>query len=97
MDVPIETDALMISIHTIEDQMIYDTAEFYIYEGNDWSAIPVEILSPHEIRLSIGIERNREHKEGDDSQEFTITGGLAYPEGLDIDLRNTGLCFINSL
>jgi hypothetical protein len=97
MDIPIETDTLMISINTIEGQMIYDTAQFYIYEENDWRVIPVEILSPHALHLSIGIEKGQESKEGDDNQEFTITGGLAYPEGLDIDLENTGLCFINSV
>ena len=77
--------------------MIYDTAQFYIYEEDDWRTIPVEILSPHEIHLSIEVERDRENKEGEDSQEFTITGGLAYPEGLDMDLQNTGLCFIKSV
>lgn len=97
MDMPIGTGTIMISIYALEDQMIYDTAQFYIYEKDDWRFIPVEILSPHELRLSLGLERDQESKEGDDSQEFTITGGLAYPEGLDMDLRNTGLCFIKSM
>jgi len=97
MDIPIETDTLMISIYTTEAQMIYDSVEFYLYEENDWRILPVEILSPQEIHLSIGIERGQENKDGNDSQEFTITGGLAYPEGLDIDLENTGLCFIKSV
>ncbi|MGA1791715.1 MAG: hypothetical protein ACMUIM_09525 [bacterium] len=97
MDIPIETDTLMISIYTTEAQMIYDTVEFYLYEENDWRVLPVEILSPQEIHLSIGIDRGQENKDGNDSREFTITGGLAYPEGLDIDLENTGLCFIKSV
>lgn len=97
MDIPNETDTLMISIYTPEDQMIYDTAQFFLYEANDWRVAPVEFLSPHELHLSIGIESAQKNKEGDDSREFTITGGLAYPEGLDVDIENTGLCLINSV
>lgn len=97
IDIPIETDTLMISIYTPEDQIIYDTAQFYLYEENIWRVVPVKILSQHSLRLSIGFETDQKSKEGDYTNGYIITGGLAYPEGLDIDLENTGLCLIKSV
>jgi len=97
IDVPIEMDALTISLYTPEDQVIYDTAQFYLYEEDAWRSMPVEILSLHALRLSINLNEVTVRKEGEYAGEYTITGGLAYPEGLDIDLENTGLCFIKIL
>lgn len=97
MNIPGETDTLMLSIYTPEDQVIYDNVQFYLYEENAWKVVPVEILSRHSLRLSICPLIDQKNKEDDSTGEFSLTGGIAYPEGLDIDLENIGLCLIKSL
>ncbi|MGA1841516.1 MAG: hypothetical protein ACMUIU_12910 [bacterium] len=97
LDIPVETDTLMLSLYTSENQIIYDNAQFYLYDENAWRVIPVEILSRNALRISILTGINQKNKEGDYTGEFILTGGLAYPEELDIDLENVGLCLIKSV
>lgn len=101
IDIPIEIDTLVISIYTPKDQILYNTLQFYLYEENVWRSIPVEILSQNTLNLSIGLDSDQETKEsdfnGDNNKEFIITGGLAYPALLNIDLERRGLCFIRTL
>ncbi|MBN2373871.1 hypothetical protein JXL19_08805 [bacterium] len=97
--VPIDMATLTFSLYVSGDQEIYDVAQFYIYiyEEYAWSALPLEIISKQAIRLSIGLNGDMINKEGEYAGELIITGGLAYPEGLGIDLENAGLCFIKIL
>lgn len=100
IQIPGEEDTILLHIIYPEDKIIYETARFYLYTGSgDWEDIPFEIIDENIISIFLEVNKEGRSDENRYSQEdtaMTIIGGLAYPEGVGINL-DASKCFIGSL